>query len=104
MSEHTPDTTSEGTSPFVGLAQVEGTATDITQEVTGHVVLAKPQAQTEPSGSVEMDIRLTTTREWCREFKQASPSQRAVMLSVVMDLFNDGQEGIDISFSEPVIS
>lgn len=68
---------------------------------------AESEARIEQGGSLQMDLHLVMTTptgaQWVREFKEASPSVRAVMLSQVMDAFNDGQEGIDLSFSEPVI-
>ena len=42
--------------------------------------------------------------EWAREFKEASPSQRAVMLALAMEAFNNGEPGIMLSFSEPEVN
>lgn len=63
-------------------------------------------ATVKPEAHITMDIQLTFSdnKDWPREFVQASPAVRAVMLSQIMELFNDGQEGIFISFSEPKIT
>ena len=42
--------------------------------------------------------------EWAREFREASPSQRAVMLALAMEAFNNGEPGIMLSFSEPEVN
>lgn len=55
--------------------------------------------------SLRFDVNLSVdSAEWPKRFVQASPSERAVMLSQIMDAFNDGEAGIELSFSEPVIS
>lgn len=108
MSEPISSTRSEEKKEFLPYAQetpsLEAIARAIEEEVTGSAVAAEPQAKIDDAGSLVMDIQLTTTnREWLEEFRVASPQVRALMLSMAMDLFNDGQEGIFISFSEPVI-
>ena len=53
--------------------------------------------------SLKFDVNLTVDNsEWAKRFIQASSSDRAIMLSQVMDAFNDGVGGIELSFSEPV--
>lgn len=55
--------------------------------------------------SLKFDVNLSVDSvEWAKRFLQSSPSDRAVMLTQVMDAFNDGEVGISLSFSEPVIS
>jgi len=53
---------------------------------------------------LKMDVNITIGGDWCKRFQEASPSERSIMLAGLMDAFNDGQEGIELSFSEPVIN
>lgn len=106
MPEHTEASMSEGRSTNMSTDVTKSgdtTVRDTAQGGTPDAATVVSQAHTESVGSFSMDIHLTTSMNWVREFKESSPSRRAVMLSQVMDLFNDGQEGIYLSFSEPEI-
>ena len=55
--------------------------------------------------SLRFDVCLSVdSSEWAKRFQQSSPTERAVMLTQVMDAFNDGEAGIMLSFSEPIVS
>lgn len=88
--------------------ETEDTVGDTEAAVIVPAVIAMSEAQKEVGGSLKMDFHLTMTTsngsQWVRDFKAASPDTRAVMLSQVLDAFNDGQEGIELSFSEPEIT
>lgn len=51
--------------------------------------------------SLSMSLWLTCNPSWIRKFKQESPTNRSIMLLQLLEAFNDGVEGIDVSFSEP---
>lgn len=89
-------------------SQEAGRAGDtVTGGIDPETLKGTSTAATVKSGAhITMDVQLTFSdnKDWPREFVQASPAVRAVMLSQIMELFNDGQEGIFISFSEPKIT
>lgn len=58
-------------------------------------------AATADSHSLNMDIHLTASKEWCQKFKYADPASRSILLSQLLDAFSDGVEGVYVSFSEP---
>jgi hypothetical protein len=48
-----------------------------------------------------MSLWLTYKPEWIKKFRSESPTGRSIMLLQALEAFNDGVDGIMISFSEP---
>ena len=113
MSEHTSGSKSSDELVWTQTRQIQDIANVCTESTTDAViqdvvnVATQAQELTDATGVLSeshlvMDLRLSTSsKTWCRKFIEASPSQRAVMLSLALEEFNDGVEGVFISFSEP---
>ena len=48
----------------------------------------------------EVAIRISVRQEWLQKFRQEPPTGQSLMLMGLLDSFNDGEEGVMISFRE----
>ena len=54
--------------------------------------------------SLKFDVNLSVDRpDWVKKFVEASCTERAILLSQVMDAYNNGELSVEMSFSEPVV-
>ena len=54
--------------------------------------------------NLTIDTSFESMRDWISKYKEADQLGRSVKLSLLIEDMLDGQPGIQITFSEPVIS
>lgn len=90
--------------PVLDTVTGERTVSDGQPVAMLRAVIADSQAQ-KPNPTqfaLHMDLQLVSSRrEWCRRFQEASPEERSILLVRFLEDFADGVEGISVSFSEP---
>lgn len=69
--------------------------------VTPGIITSTSAVTATSAAGLTIDLHLSATKEWCRKFLEADPSQRSILLCGFLEDFADGVEGISISFSEP---
>jgi hypothetical protein len=50
---------------------------------------------------LKMSLWITSSQKWVAKFKRESPTNRSIMLLELLEAFSDGEEGVNVSFSEP---
>lgn len=76
----------------------------ITQPIAGSAAIATTSTDTGSSnieGVTSFDVWIETSQMWVKKFKEADPSARSLMLIELLEAFADGQDGVQVSFSEP---